>query len=134
MDLMGTAASLLGEKLGINAETAIAGLQKLFGNSAGQLDIASLVGLMQQGGLNDIVSSWLGDGGNQAISPDALQNAIGADKIGEAASTMGVDSGSLLGGLSDMVPQLVDQASSGGSLLDSVGGLGGVADIAKKLF
>lgn len=134
MDLMGIAAGLLGDKLGINAETAVAGLQKLFGGGSGQLDIGSLVGLLQQGGLSDIVGSWLGDGGNDSVSPAALQDAIGEDKISEAASTMGVDSGSLLGGLSDMIPQIVDQASSGGSLLDSVGGLGGVADIAKKLF
>jgi uncharacterized protein YidB (DUF937 family) len=134
MNLMEIASSLLADRLGVNADTAVSGLQRLFGDGAGQLDIGALVGLMQQGGLQDIVSSWLGDGGNQAISPAALQDAIGADRIGDAAATMGVESGSLLGGLSDVLPQIVDRASSGGSLLDSVGGLGGVADLAKKLF
>jgi hypothetical protein len=47
---------------------------------------------------------------------------------------MGVESGSLLGGLSDILPQVVDQASSGGNLLEGLGGMGSVADLAKKLF
>ena len=36
--------------------------------------------------------------------------------------------------ISGVIPGVVDQASSGGSLLDSVGEFGGVADLAKKLF
>jgi uncharacterized protein YidB (DUF937 family) len=134
MNLMEIAAGLLGEKLGINVETATGGLQKLFGGQGGNLDLGAIVGLLQQGGLNDIVGSWLGDGANSAVDTNALESALGADKISEAAGSMGVESGTLLGGLTEVLPQLVDQASSGGSLLDSVGGLGGLGDMAKKLF
>ena len=47
--------------------------------------------------------------------------------MADAASQLGTDEGSLLDGLKDALPQMVDKASSGGSLLDSVGGLGGLA-------
>lgn len=134
MNLMEVAAGLLSDKLGIDSSTAMSGLQRLFGGDGEGLDIAGLVATLQQSGLGDIVGSWLGDGANQSVDPSTLQNAFGADEIDAAAQTMGVDSGSLLGGLSDVIPRLVDKASSGGSLLESVGGLGGVADITKKLF
>lgn len=134
MNLMETAVSLLSDRLGIDSGAAMSGLQRLFGGDGEGLDIAGLVGTLQQGGLGDIVGSWLGDGANMPVDASALQNALGGDKIDAAAQTMGVDSGSLLGGLTDVIPQLVDKVSSGGNLLDSVGGLGGVADIAKKLF
>jgi len=134
MNLMEIAAGLLADKLGIDRESAVGGLQKLLGDASGQIDIAGLVGMLQQGGLSDIVGSWLGDGGNDSVSPASLQKAIGAEKVDEAATSMGVESGSLLSGLSDVLPQVVDQASSGGNLLEGLGGMGGVADLAKKLF
>lgn len=134
MNLMEIATGLLADKLGIDRETAVGGLQKLFGDGSGQIDIAGLVGMLQQGGLSDIVGSWLGDGGNASVSPESLQDAIGTDRINDAATSMGVESGSLLGGLSDILPQVVDQASSGGNLLEGLGGMGSVADLAKKLF
>jgi uncharacterized protein YidB (DUF937 family) len=134
MNILETAVGLLSSKLGIDSASAMQGLQTLFGEQQGGLDIAALLGKFQQGGLGDIVGSWLGDGANMGIDSAAVENAFGADKVGEAASAMGVDSNTLLGGLTDVIPQLVDQASSGGNLLDAAGGLGGVADMAKKLF
>lgn len=134
MNLMEMAAGLLGDKLGVDSGTAMSGLQRLFGGDGEGLDIAGLVASLQQGGLGDIVGSWLGDGPNQSVDPSALQNALGDEKIDAAAQTMGVDSGSLLGGLTDVIPQLLDSASSGGNLLESVGGLGGISDIGKQLF
>ena len=134
MNLMETAANMLGERLGIDAGSAISGLQKLFGDGGGGFDIASLIGLMQQGGLGDVVGSWLGDGANSGIDPSALISSLGADKVADAAGSMGVEPGALANGLSEVLPGLVDQASSGSSLLDSVGGLGGLAGMAKKLF
>ena len=76
--------------------------------------------------------SWLGDGDNAEISGSQLEGLLGSDKIQEAASQLGTDSGSLLNGLKDMIPQVVDKSSSGGNLLDSVGGIGGLASLASK--
>jgi len=134
MNILETAVGLLSSKLGIDSAAAMQGLQTLLGGQQDGLDIAALLGKFQQGGLGDIVGSWLGDGANKGIDSAAVENAFGADKVNEAASTMGVDSSTLLGGLTDVIPQLVDQASSGGNLLDAAGGMGGIADMAKKFF
>ena len=134
MNLMEIAVSLLSSKLGVDSNLAMQGLQTLFGDQPNGLDIAALIGKFQQDGLGDIVGSWLGDGANRGIDGGAIENAFGAEKIGEAASTMGVDSNSLVSGLTDVIPQLVDKASSGGNLLDAAGGMSGIADMAKKFF
>lgn len=134
MNLMETAANMLGDKLGIDPEAAISGLTGLFGSGDGGLDIAQLMGMVQEGGLGDALSTWLGDGENMSIDAAAIKDSLGADQVSSAAETMGVSGDALAGGLSDIIPNLIDQASSGGNLLDSLGGLGGVADLAKKLF
>ena len=134
MDILKLAASMLGDKLGIDSNLASIGLRKLFGGNDGGFDVGSLLGSMQQGGLSDAVSSWLGDGENMSLDPAALQSSLGVDKITDAADSMGVSTDLLISGLSGVIPGVVDQASSGGSLLDSVGEFGGVADLAKKLF
>jgi len=108
-------------------------MDKLVGGGD-KMDVAGLVGTMKEKGLGDVADSWLGDGENQAVSADQLKNALGAEQVTQAAAELGTDENSLLGGLQAALPQLVDKASSGGSLLDSVGGLGALGGIAKKLF
>ena len=133
MDIMNLAKGMLAQKLGGNnamMETAMSGL--LGGGKEGGLDIGSLVSGMQSKGLGDVASSWLGDGDNAPISPDQLKDVLGQEKVAAAAEQLGTDEGSLLDSLKDAIPQMVDKSSSGGSLLDSVGGLGGVASMAKK--
>lgn len=134
MNVIEIAAGMLAEKLGLGTETVVAGLQKLLGDGGGNLDFGAITRLLQQGGLGDILSSWLGDGANTPIDEASLEKLLGPEKVSETASQMGVDPGALLGGLKDVLPQLIDQASSGGNLLDAVGGLGGIGDFAKKLF
>lgn len=98
------------------------------------VDLGSIVSGLKEKGLGDIAQSWLGDGANTEISTDQIKDFLGRDKVAKAAAKIGTDEGSLLSGLKDALPQLVDKASSGGSLLDSIGGVGGLAGMAKKLF
>ena len=134
MDIMNIGKALLAQKLGGNNAMIEAAMGSLLGGGqqGGGLDIGNLVSGMQAKGLGDVASSWLGDGENASISPDQLKDVLGQDKIAAAAEQLGTDEGSLLDGLKDALPQMVDKSSSGGSLLDSVGGLGGVANMAKK--
>jgi uncharacterized protein YidB (DUF937 family) len=104
------------------------------GRSDAGIDLGSLVSKMGSGGLGAIAKSWLGDGNNEAVSPDQITNMLGADKISEFASKLGLSKDEAAGGLSDALPQMVDKASSGGSLLDSMGGLSGALGMAGKLF
>lgn len=102
--------------------------------SNGGFDIGSILSNMQSGGMADVAQSWLGDGDNQPIEDEQVVNMFGSDKISEFASQLGMDESEAIGGLRDALPQMVDNASSGGSLLDSIGGIGGALNMASKLF
>ncbi len=108
-------------------------LSGLTGGNEG-FDLGALLGNLDTGGLGDMAKSWLGDGDNAGISPEQINNTIGFDKIAEFASKLGISTEEATGGLSEALPQMVDKASSGGSLLDSIGGVEGVLGFASKLF
>ncbi len=137
MDLMKLATQLLASKLGGSASGNTDMLQSVIGGLLGGsgdkgIDLGSLVGNLQNGGLGDIAESWLGDGDNAEISGEQLESILGSDKLQAAAQQLGADQGDLMNGLKEMIPQVVDKSSSGGSLLDSVGGIGGLASMASK--
>lgn len=126
---------------GLNSDLLSSALGGLMGggndaasNSDGGLDLGSLLSSMDAGGLGDIAKSWLGDGENSNISTDQVSNMFGADKISEFASQLGLSQEEATGGLADALPKMVDNASSGGSLLDSIGGISGAINLASKFF
>ncbi len=120
-----------GSKLDIEAITSA--LSSLTGGSGG-FDFSSVVEHLGSSGLGEIAKSWLGDGANQSISPEQIGNALGAEQLSQFASKLGISVDEAAGGLSDALPQMVDKASSGGSLLESLGGVEGVIGMASKLF
>ena len=127
---------LLMSKSGSGANADSGAVQNALGSLLGNgetPDIGSLLSGLQSGGLGDIAKSWLGDGDNAPISADQLKNVVDGNKLSELASVLGTDEGSVLSGLQEAMPQMVDKASSGGSLLDSIGGISGVANLAKGL-
>lgn len=128
MDIKSLAAGMLMKKLGGDSG-AIGGVLDNLVGSGDSMDLGSLVSGLKDKGLGDVAGSWLGDGENKSISVDQLKDVLGADQVSEAAAKLGTDEGSLLDGLKDALPQMVDKASSGGSLL---GSLGGVSGLAKK--
>ena len=137
MDIMDLATKALASKLGgsNNASNDMISsvIGSLMGGSGGKgIDLGSLVSNLNSSGLGDLASSWLGDGDNADISSSQLESLLGSDKIQQAASQLGTSQSDLLSGLQDMIPQVVDKSSSGGSLLDSVGGLSGLAGMASK--
>ena len=133
MDLMQLGTQLLSSKLGngVNSGSVTSVLGSLLSGSDGQANLGGIITAMQGKGLGAIAESWLGDGDNADISTDQVREAIGNDKITEMASQLNTDEGSLLDGLKVALPQIIDKSSSGGSLMDSAGGLLGMA---KKFF
>ncbi len=128
---MNLAKGMLAKKLGGNSDAVGGVLDSLLGQGD-KMDIGSLVSGFKEKGMGDVAESWLGDGENAPVSTDQLKEVLGEGQVAEAAAKLGTDEGSLLSGLQDALPQLVDKASSGGSLLDSVGGLGALGGMAKK--
>ncbi len=135
MDLMKLGSQLLLSKISGgsgNIDTVTSALSGLLGDGQNQLNLASIVSKMQSGDLASIASSWLGGGSNHAIGVDQLRSMFGDDKISQFASQLGTDEESALTGLSDALPKMIDQGSPDGSLLDSLGGAGGLASMASK--
>jgi len=137
MDIKSLATQLLMSKLGTanDSGAAASALDDLVGGDKG-FDLGDIVGQFTAGG-GDLASkaqSWLGDGANEAISPTQIQDAIGGDKLEAFASKLGIGRDEASSGLSQILPELIDKSSRGGSLLDSVGGAGGLAGLASKFF
>jgi len=131
MDFMNLAKGMLAQKLGGNAD-AVGGVMDSLIGGGDKADVGGLVEALKAKGLGDVAESWLGDGENKEISAEQLKGALGESEVAAAAEQLGTDEGSLLETLSSALPQLIDKSSSGGSLLDSVGGVGGLAGMAKK--
>ena len=130
MDLKNLAIQLATQKLGGSLlsgkdENSIGNaLSALTGDkNESSFDIGDLVSQLQGGGLGGALSSWLGDGGNDAVNGAEIENALGADRIGEFASRLGLEQGQAADALSNLLPDLVDRSSEGGNLVGNLASL-----------
>lgn len=137
MDILEIGTDLIKKQFGIDIDSSVISeaLSGLLSDKGSQIDIPELVSkLMASGGLENIVQSWLGDGQNSGISADQIAGFFGSGKISEFASQLGLGEGQATKGLAKVIPQLLDKASSGGSLLDGLDDIGGMLNMAKKFF
>jgi uncharacterized protein YidB (DUF937 family) len=71
---------------------------------------------LQRSGQGRTAQSWVGRGANEEIAPDDLANALGADTIAALSQQTGMPRDELLQGLSQNLPELVDQLTPDGRL------------------
>lgn len=96
---------------------ALGGL--LAGGAAGGLlnnGLKDLLNSFEQKGQGDAASSWVGKGPNQQISPTDLNRVLGDDTVTSLAEQAGLSRNELLSGLSQQLPQFVDQMTPDGRL------------------
>ncbi|MFO1379852.1 MAG: YidB family protein [Chitinivorax sp.] len=110
MGLLDQLGGMLGQGGGSDAIGAIGNLIEQHGGLDG------LVQQLQNGGLSDIVASWVGTGANLPVSADALQQALGSDRIGQIAASLGLSTDQAAGSLAQLLPQVVDQLTPNGSI------------------
>ena len=79
-------------------------------------DLNGLVAQLQQGGLNEQVKSWLGNGANMHVTPDQLKAALSNDQVKQIAAHFGIPVDAALKMLAEHLPATVDQASPNGKL------------------
>ena len=131
MDLLKMGQQLLGDKLGDNAGGM---MEALSGLTSGEgLDLGGIMEKMKAGGLGDQLESFLGDGENAEMSEDQVKSAFGEEGLSNVANKLGVDSDTAASQSKDILPGLLDKASSGGNLMESLtgGGADGLLDMAK---
>jgi uncharacterized protein YidB (DUF937 family) len=91
----------------------------LAGGAAGSIisgGLADLLNQFQQSGHGDAAASWVSPGPNKQISPGDLASALGADQINTLASQTGMSRDELLSGLSQQLPDVIDQLTPHGRL------------------
>ena len=117
MGLLDKIASIVGDNISGSMENK--GLMEQALNLINNPEIGGLPGLInkfQNGGLGDIVSSWVGTGANQSISADQIINAVGADRIHEIAGKLGVADSQISDGLTSVLPQIIDKLTPNGKV------------------
>jgi uncharacterized protein YidB (DUF937 family) len=134
---MGLLDSVLGGMLGGGQQqqggagaliNIVAGM--LANQGGGGAGLGGLAEQFQQGGLGDVMNSWVGKGENLPIAPDQLGNVLGGDLLSQLTQQTGMGQSDLLGQLSQLLPQMVDKATPDGAV--PAGGLGDIGAILGK--
>jgi uncharacterized protein YidB (DUF937 family) len=130
LDLDSLISAISGLASGANSDSS----DNSSSDQSGGFDVSSILEKMKSGDLAGMAASWLGDGDNDNISSSQITEVFGQDKISDFASKLGLSEDEAVGGLRDALPQMVDKASSGGSILDSIGGIEGAINLVSKIF
>ncbi len=117
---------------GLDLNTVVSALAGLLSGPDGKIDLAGLLSNMNGSGLMSMAASWLGDGGNEAISAENILGLFGDTKIDGFAQSLDLAKPDALSGLQAALPQIIDQASQGGELMTSLGDSGGLLGSAMK--
>ena len=103
--------------LGDKAQDLITSLLTLIfdPNSGG---IQGLVAKLQQQGLGDLLSTWLGGsaGPATAINPQQIENVLGSSQLSGIANKLGVARGTVVAAASAALPKIIAAVSSNGQL------------------
>lgn len=89
----------------------------LAGGAAGSVisgGLGDLLKQFQQSGHGETANSWVSSGPNKQIAPNDLASALGADQINMLTSQTGLSRDELLEGLSQHLPQVIDQLTPEG--------------------
>lgn len=103
----------LGGMLGGDNSQLLQSAQTLLNDNGG---ISGLVEKFQQGGLGDIVSSWVSTGANLPISAEQIQAVLGNEQIAGLAAKLGLDSSQLSQQVAEHLPGLIDRLTPNGEV------------------
>ncbi|RAU48860.1 DUF937 domain-containing protein [Pseudocitrobacter sp. RIT415] len=79
--------------------------------------IQALLQKLQNGGLGDILSTWISSQqGNQPVSGDQLESALGTPAVSDLGQKLGIDTGSASTMLAEYLPKIIDALSPQGEV------------------
>jgi len=94
--------------------------------------LQGLVQSFQQGGLGEVVNSWISTGQNLPISAEQIQSVLGGSSLQDIAAKLGVSTEQASGSLAEMLPSLVDGMTPNGQLPEGGDFLAQGMDLLKK--
>ena len=80
----------------------------------GQGGAEGIVGKLKQGGLGDIVDSWIGTGANKEVNSSQISNVLGNDLVGQLAGKTGLSSGDAANKIAQYLPMIIDKLTPQG--------------------
>jgi uncharacterized protein YidB (DUF937 family) len=115
-DLVG---QLAGGSTNLSSQQAGSLLQGVIDALDGDDDDAGIDGLsrrFQSAGLGEVISSWIGTGANQPISPDALSRALRGSRLESAPQRAGLGGAAGAAILASVLPVLIDKLTPNGQV------------------
>jgi len=91
--------------------------------------LGSFIQTLNQSGLGDLISSWIGTGHNKSISEGEVIRGFGKENIHELSEKTGMPESDTVKKLSTTLPEIVDKLTPDGILPR-----GNLMDMAVKLF
>lgn len=113
MGLLDGLGNLVGDALAGRPVNVLAAAEGIFQNAGG---LNGILAQLDQAGLGDQVSSWIGTGANLPVSAEQIKSALSSEQVQSLASAFGVDISQLPELLAQHLPAAVDQASPDGVL------------------
>lgn len=98
---------------GVAGAAVFSAVSKLVNDHGG---LQGMMDTLSQKGLGGAVQSWIGTGPNQAVTPDQIHQALGADKVAELAHQAGLTPEQMSTHLANTLPHVVDQMTPNGTL------------------
>jgi len=117
MSAMDTLVNEVESHFGISSTKAGSLLTALLGliqNQSGGL--GGLLDRFRRAGMSDTVSSWLSGSSTAAISPENVQNALGAQAMNTIASRTGLSLATATSAVGFLLPKLVQTLAPGGAI------------------
>jgi uncharacterized protein YidB (DUF937 family) len=126
-DVMGILESLTeagGSLMGKSGGSGIEGqllqaVTQLLGKGSNIGGLAGLVQLFQKNGLGEIVNSWVSTGKNLPISADQIKQGLGSGLVEQLAGKAGLSADAASHQLVNLLPNVVDKLTPGGTIPDS---------------
>ena len=116
---------------GGNAQSLVGPLLQALGNGG----LQNLIGQLTQGGLGNVVQSWVSTGANLPVSADQLQQALGSSDLAQKlAQQVGLNGADLHGALANVLPGLVDHLTPGGQVPQADAAMPDVGSVLGKIF
>ncbi|MGD9920543.1 MAG: YidB family protein [Pseudorhodoplanes sp.] len=94
----------------------IGGLGGLLAGGAGGGMLGDLMRQFDQSGAGDAARSWISQGDNMPVTPGQIERTFGPDIINQLADQFGLGKNELLQGLSETLPDVVNQLTPDGRL------------------
>lgn len=110
-----SAASSMSNQQGESGNSLLGAIMQLTNNpQTGGL--SGLIKSFENGGLGEVVRSWVSNDQNLSVSAEQIQSVLGSEQIQNVASKLGIGPDQASAHLADYLPQVIDKLTPNGHI------------------